>query len=141
MNIIIMASMISCLIFSSGCNDDYFGVVVAHIEPRPIDAIRRAVFTIDDFKYATRIKMRNANPDCEYYSLSSQTPKKQQIGITECFGVTNSSETGWGYWVSIISGERDSPEIQKEVTRLLEAIRKTVQVEVGDAKVTVRIIR
>jgi hypothetical protein len=84
--------------------------------------------------------MRDANPNCEYYALASQRLNNQQIGITECFGATNSSETGWGYWVSVFSGERNSPEVQKEVTRLLEAVRKTLQAELGDTKVTLRFI-
>ena len=125
-----------CLLMLPGCTEDYIGVVVAHLRPQPVDSIRRVLLASDDFKGSRRIHGNDNKPNCSYYAKRSKD-LHFEIGMTECYGDTNRSDTGWGYWVIVTSGPWTRPEVEEEVKSTLRSIEATLKSVVGEAKVTV----
>jgi hypothetical protein len=118
-----------------GCTNDYFGIVVVHLEPQPVDSLRRKLLGIHEFRNVKQIVIKDADPNCTYYKLRSQT-SNSEIGIAECFGATKMSDTGWGYWVTFVAGPRSNPEVEAELNRLLSEVESTMRAFVGTAKVS-----
>jgi hypothetical protein len=83
-----------CVHIFFGCTNDYFGIVVAHLEPQPVDVLRRNLLGMDELRNARQIVMKDADPSCTYYKLRPQT-LTSEVAIIECFGPTKMSDTGW----------------------------------------------
>lgn len=111
----------------------YRGVVTAHIYPQPVDSVRSALLGLGGFEGPKPV--RGATPNCGYY-VRRLARLPSEIGVVECYGPTEASETGWGYWVSLSTWPGRDPGVREEIDKLIEEIRQVIQARVGDAKVT-----
>lgn len=118
-----------------GCVNEYFGIVIAHLEPQPVDAIHNAVFGINELKNAKQIVIEGGAPNCTYYRLHLHE-LMSEIAIAECSGATDRSDTRWGYWISFSGGPRSNPEVERAIEYLLKQVERTIYAVVGPVKVT-----
>jgi hypothetical protein len=136
-----LALLVASLILE-GCplrwftKEGYGGIVVAHLPPQPTDALRAAVRQLPGLQGPKR-RVQGGNPRCGYYDKRLERTRVL-VGISECDGPTNLSETGWAYSVDVNTTTRHDPAVRAEVDALLAEIRNAILPHVGTAKVTVR---
>ena len=108
--------------------------VTAHIPPQPVDSLRMAWLGLGGFEGPRQ--MRGTDPNCSYY-LKRLPLSGVVASAYDCYGPTDDSMTGWGYKVSVsVMAHEDRPEVRAEIEALGEEIRKAIQAQVGDARVT-----
>jgi len=134
--LIIAASCGGC--FQSGpcffhCN--YIGSVIAHIPPQPVDSLHAALEGMGGLDGPWATKIMDDGRNCRFYN-NRLLRSAALVSVTECFGPTQNSETGWGYSVDVNAGKENRDNVRKEVDELVERIRKVIKANVGNAKVT-----
>jgi hypothetical protein len=113
----------------------YFGLVTAHISAQPIDRLHAAFLGLGGFEGPRRIE--GGDPACLYFFKRVLEPPVD-LRVSECAGPTTDSETGWGYWISVVAASDGRPVIHAQVDELLEQVVRVLRAEVGDAKVSKR---
>jgi hypothetical protein len=132
--ILLIMSLKGCVLHLLEEEKGYMATVTVHISPQPIDRLRTAVLAPGGFVDPQRIE--GADPNCSYFQ-KTLSRSGVVVSVHDCYGRMLASETGWGYQVSVSTVDQGRrPEVRGEIDELANQIRKTLQAQVENAKVT-----
>ena len=118
----------------------YTGKVLAHISPQPVDSLHVALEGMGGLEGPWATKTMEDGRSCRFYN-NRLLRSAALVSVTECFGPTQNSETGWGYSVFVNAGNENRDDVRQEVDELLARIQNTIKAKVGSAKVTLETLR
>ncbi len=118
-----------------GCpKTGYMGGIEAYISQHQVAPIRAAWLKLGGFEGPKEVK--GGAPNCSYYT-KRLTRSSVSVAVDECYEWIETSQRGWIYRVSVYTwGEARRPDVRAEIEELVEQIRRAIQAQVPDAKVT-----
>ena len=95
---------------------------MARLKAQPIEDLRQAVEEAASLK---RHKfLSKDSPNCVGYEDRRLSRTGARVAVSVCSGINNKSETGWGFWVVVITNHGRSLEARREVDGFISVIKK-----------------
>jgi len=135
---IIWITLIACL---SACVDsvirrDHYGaIILVDLKPQAVDDLRQTVVVVAGLA-GPRVIPAGA-PNCVYYENKELAHTGAKVTVSACAGENRKSETGWGFWVTVITNHGRSLEVRGDVDTFITVIKEALSTKMKNARVTV----